>query len=146
MGLFDGFKQRAMGSLNEQQAIMTIVVAAVKADESVSPEEIQRIKAMCVLSPIFASNSADQDIANIRFADTMIEQFGEEAIVRAAEALTPELRETAFAFACDMVLADGVLGPSEERFMTGLAQKLGLRDDSAQAIVYATIVRNRALS
>lgn len=145
MGLFDGFKQRKLDSFNEQQAIMTIVVAAIKADGHVSQEEVQRLRGICILSPIFASNSPQQDEAIINFADTATEIFGDQAITKAAAALSPALRETAFAFASDMVLADGVLGPSEERFIEDLAKKLELRENVAQTIIYATMARNRTL-
>ncbi len=146
MGLFDGFKQRGFDNFNEQQAIMAIVIAAIKADGHISSEEVQRLRAMCALSPIFASNSSDQDTANIQFADTMTDQLGAAAVAKAAAVLSPALRETAFAFATDMVLADGVLGPSEERFVDELAKKLELRENAAQAIVYGNVARNRNLS
>jgi uncharacterized tellurite resistance protein B-like protein len=146
MGLFDGFTQRAFDNFNEQQAIMAIVIAAIKADGHISSEEVQRLRAMCALSPIFASNSSDQDTANIQFADTMTDQLGDQAVAKAAAVLSPALRETAFAFATDMVLADGVLGPSEERFVDDLAKKLELRENAAQAIVYGNVARNRSLA
>ena len=146
MGLFDGFKQRTTESFNEQQAIMTIVIAAIKADGQISGEELQRLRGICALSPIFASNSADQDSANINFADMVTGQLGDQAVVKAAAALSPALRETAFVFASDMVLADGVLGTSEERFVEDLAKRLDIPENAAKAIIYANIARNRTLS
>ena len=49
-------------------------------------------------------------------------------------------------FATDMVPADGVLGPSEERFVEDLARKLDVPENAAKAIIYANIARNRTLS
>lgn len=146
MGLFDAFRSATTPTFNSQQAIMTIVLAAVKADGQVSREEVMRVRAMCSLSPIFASNSSDQDVAVINFADNVTTQMGDQAIAKAVEALTPELRETAFAFACDMVLADGILAADEERFIANLADKCSISESVGKAVIMTTLVRNRAAS
>ncbi len=145
MGLFDSFRQETFPTMNPQQAIMTIVLGAVAADGEVSDDEIRRIQGMCALSPLFASNSVEEDLGIMRFAGRALTQHGEEAVSKAIEVLSPELRETAFAFACDMVLADGVLTPTEERFMTDLAKRLELRDNVPESIIFTTIVRNRGV-
>lgn len=146
MGLFDAFRAATTPSFNVQQAIMTIVVGAVKADGQVSREEVIRLRSMCSLSPVFAANTGEQDTAVISFADNVTTQMGDQAVEKAIEALTPELRETAFAFACDMILADGVLGPDEEIFITKLAGKCAISDEVGRSIIYTTIVRNRSAS
>lgn len=146
MGLFDSFRTAAAPSFNVQQAIMTIVVGAVKADGQVSREEVIRLRSMCSLSPVFMANSGEQDVAVISFADNVTTQLGDQAIGKAIDVLPPELRETAFAFACDMILADGVLGPDEEVYITNLASKCAISEEIGKAIIYTTIVRNRSAS
>lgn len=143
MGLFDSFRSTMTPTFNVQQAIMTIVVAAVMADGEIADEEIGRIRSMCALSPIFAGNAHEQDMAVIRFAVNTVSQMKEEAVVKAAEVLKPELRETAFAFACDMVLADGMVGQNEEAFLTSLMNVVGIPENSARSLIWATLVRNR---
>lgn len=145
MGLFDSFRSEVTPNFNPQQAIMTIVIAAVMADGEVADEEVARIRSMCLLSPIFASNSHDQDLALIRHAINVNGQMGAQAVSGAAEVLTPELRETAFAFACDMVLADGLVGQSEEAFLNSLMSRLGISENAGRGLVWATLVRNRNL-
>jgi len=122
---------------------MTIAISAVAADGNVSPQEIRRIRAMCSLSPIFADNSSEQDDQVIRFASNAVIQMGSDAIRLAVQALTPELRETAFAFACDMILADGIVGDEETNFLSSLAEDLGISDDIGNTIVQTTLIRNR---
>lgn len=143
MGLFDSFRSSITTEFTVPQAIMTIVIAALKADGDISQEEITRIRAMCVLSPIFSRNSGDEDSALVGFADDVTRRLSSDAISRAAAALKPELRETAFAFACDMVLADGLVGPREERFIQSLLATLELSEDLGTAIVQTTLIRNR---
>lgn len=144
MGLFDSFRSDVTPSFNVQQAIMTVVIAAVMADGEIADEEIGRVRSMCALSPIFASNTQEQDVAVIRFAVNVTSQMKEQATIKAAEVLTPELRETAFAFACDMILADGIVGQAEEAFLTSLMNVLGISENAGRSIVWATIVRNRS--
>ena len=146
MGFFDSFKGQVEPQFDAQKAIMTIVVSAVKADGDVSDEEFGRIRSMCVRSPIFAQNSKDEDDRVILFADNVTRQLGPAALEKAAAALKPELRETAFAFACDMILADGIVGPEEDAFISRLADTLGISGNIGQLLVHATIIRNRSLN
>jgi uncharacterized tellurite resistance protein B-like protein len=143
MGLFDKLRGSSTVTFNTQQALMTIVVAAVKADGHVSDDEIRRIRSLCLLNPLFSTNSAEQDNAILRFADNTTHQLGEQAVALAAAALPPALRETAFAYACDMVLADGIVTTDEEHTIVDLAEKLGVSEALAHAIVTTTLVRNR---
>jgi uncharacterized tellurite resistance protein B-like protein len=141
--LFGGFKS-AEPAFNVQKAVMTIVIAAIKADGEVSEDEIGRLRSMCARSPIFATNSKEEDDAVINFADNVTTQLKADAITKAAAALKPELRETAFAFACEMVLADGIVGEAEESFISGLAEKLGITEELGSAVVQVTVMRMRA--
>lgn len=143
MGLFDGFKTKAQPTFNVQKSIMTIVIAAIKADGNVSDEEVGRLRSMCVRSPIFSENSKEQDAAVIDFALNVSDQLGADAVKAAAQALTPELKETAFAFATEMVLADGMVGDKEEAFLSQLAESLGVSEDLGRAVIAVTMIRGR---
>jgi len=144
MGLFDKLRSAAVPTFDVQRSIMTIVVAAVKSDGSVSDGEILRLRSICSGTQIFASNSTDQDNATITFADNVTDQLGDAAIDHAASGLKQELRETAFALACDMVLADGILSDHEEGYLTQLASRLNISEDIINTVVQATIIRNRS--
>lgn len=144
MGIFDKLRSAGTPAFDVQRAIMTIVVAAVKADGSVSEEEIYRIRSMCARSQIFAANSKEKDDSIITFADGVTDQLGATAVDHASAALPQELRETAFAFACDMVLADGIVSSQEEQYLTGLAAKLHLNEEVLNAVVLTTVIRNRS--
>jgi uncharacterized tellurite resistance protein B-like protein len=143
MGLFDGFKSKVQPTFNTQKAIMTIVIAAIKADGNVSDEEVVRLRSMCARSPIFASNSREEDDAVIDFALNVSDQLGQGAISQAAQALKPALRETAFAFATEMILADGMVGSKEEDFISKLADSLGVTEETGKAIIMVTLIRGR---
>ena len=143
MGIFDSFKTTTSPKFNVQQAIMTVIIAAVKADGEVSDQEVARLRAICGLSPIFAGNTNEQDLAVISFASNITTQLKEEAVKIALDTISPELKETAFVFAADMVLADGLLGDAEEEFLSDLANKAGINDDLGRSIIMMTLIRNR---
>lgn len=129
---------------NTQRALMTIAIAATRADGDASEQEINRVKAMCVLSPVFCSNAAEEDLEAIRFAENAVNQLGWDAVGQAAQSLSPQLRETSFAFACDVVLADGIVGEGEKEFLAEIAKALELDDKVADSILQTSIIRNRS--
>lgn len=143
MAFFGGLK-KVDPTFNVQRAVMTIVIAAIKADGEIADEEITRLRSMCARSPIFSSNSREEDDAVIGFADNVTSQLKDQAIVKAAAALKPDLRETAFAFATEIVLADGMVGETEDAFISKLAQALQISEEVGSAIVNVTMIRLRA--
>lgn len=145
MGLFDGMKTKMSPTFDPQKAIMTIVIAAIKVDGNVSDEEIGYLRSMCARSPIFANNTKDEDDSVIDFASNVTEQLAMDGVKRAAESLTEELRQTAFAFATEMVLADGMVGDQEEAFITDLAEMLGVDGDMARSVIEVTLIRARSV-
>jgi uncharacterized tellurite resistance protein B-like protein len=144
MGIFDKLRSSAAPTFDVQRSIMTIIVAAVKSDDSVSEDEILRVRSICSGTQIFASNTTAQDDAVISFADNVTNTLGDSAIDHAAQGLKQELRETAFALACDMVLADGILSEREEAYLTRLASRLAIPEHVIGTVVEATIIRNRS--
>lgn len=143
MGLFDGLKSKESPTFDPQKSIMTIVFAAVAVDGNVSDEEVGYVRSMCARSPIFAKNTKAEDDALIDFADNVIQQLGNDALSVAAEALSPELKQTAFAYAAEIVLADGMVGESEEAFITHLSDILDVDGDLAKTIINVTLIRQR---
>jgi uncharacterized tellurite resistance protein B-like protein len=144
MRFLDSLRESGAPRFDVQRAIMTIVIAAVKVDGDVSSREITRIQAMCALSPVYASNTPEQDLSVINFADDVTAQLGMDAVTKAAKVLKPELRDTALAFACDMILADGIVGDSEHEFLSRLVEILGVSEEVGDAIVKTTLIRNRS--
>lgn len=64
MGLFDKIRSQASRvTLDAQKAVMTVIVAAVKADGNIEDDEVAQIRSLCVWSPIFARNSKEEDDA-----------------------------------------------------------------------------------
>jgi uncharacterized tellurite resistance protein B-like protein len=142
MSFLDRLRQVGEPTFDKQRAVMTIVTAAILADGEVSDDEVRRLRGMCALSPIFSHNSGDQDTEVIKFAVSVNGQSGERALGMAAASLSQTLRQTAFAFSCDMLLADGVVNEGEKQFIAGLAKTLGIDEATADAVILTTLIRN----
>jgi len=73
-----------------------------------------------------------------------IKKKGVDALIDAcAQTLPAELRESAFANACDIVLADGVVEPDEKQFIDDLLIKLELDKKRAKTIVQVMVFKNQ---
>ena len=60
-----------------------------------------------------------------------------------AQTLPKELNKTAFTNACDIVLADGIIDPSEKEFIGRLQGKLGIDNGTAKAIAQVMVIKNK---
>ena len=145
MGLFDKVKSEITPAFDPQKAIMTIVLSSIAADGNVDDGEISKLRLMCARSPVFASNTTDEDNDVIDFALKQITQNSSACLNQAAEALTPDLRETAFAFAVEMVMSDGMVGDDENAFITNLVGILGIAEDVALAIIQVFTILKRGV-
>ncbi|MHC2068675.1 tellurite resistance TerB family protein [Bremerella sp. T1] len=67
----------------------------------------------------------------------------EKLIASAVPAIPPELRETVFANACDIVLADGVVEADEKEFIDDLMIKLEMDKTRAKTIVQVMVFKNQ---
>jgi tellurite resistance protein len=146
MGLFS--KALGGGTSNfvwtTQHAVMVVVISAICADGSVSDVEVGRLRSMLARSPIYCDNSTAEDDRLIDFALDQQRQNGDRALAEAAAALDQPLRETAFAFACEMLFADGSIGPDEEQFIDKLCSVLAIDANVADAVALATVIRMRS--
>jgi hypothetical protein len=57
--------------------------------------------------------------------------------------LPEELRDTAFANACDLLLADGGIEDEEKEFLDSLQRKLEIPGDQAISIVEVMVIKNK---
>ncbi len=117
-------------------ALMVPAVSAALADGVIADEEITQLMALCLQSPLFEENSEDEDTEIIARAVEAVQASGHAAAcASAALTLSPELRETAFAFAVAIVASDGRIAPSEEALLERLIGWLQIGRARAEAIM-----------
>jgi hypothetical protein len=66
----------------------------------------------------------------------------EKLLDKCHPAVPPELRETAFANACDIVLVDGVVEDDEKSFIDDLMIKFEMDRKRAKSIVQVMVYKN----
>mgnify|MGYP001767182340 FL=1 len=134
-------------SLSPQDALIAVMVAVSASDETIRTSELVAIERMVNHMPIFADYDIDR-IATV--AQTVYALFEEEegldalfGLVR--DALPEKLFETAYALACDVAAADGVLHQPELRMLEEIRAELSIDRLHAVAIEWGARVRHLSL-
>jgi len=145
MGLFDQFfggtSEQAFGP---QEGFAGVLLGVSACDGHIADEEVGTLVTMLSRMKMY------QNVTSQRWRSMMdrllgiLKRNGPEALIdKAVPAVPPELRETAFACACDLVLADGTVEPEEKEFINNLLNKLGIDGGRAATIVDVLIVKNK---
>lgn len=114
--------------MSSQDALVSIMVAVSASDDTVSKRELLSIIRIVEHLPIFAEydKSRIKIIAQTVF-DIFEEEDGLEALFGLIEQSLPQrLFETAYALACDVAAADGMLEEIELRFLQEIRYELNI--------------------
>ena len=147
MGLFDnlfGDKAGDRRPLTEPEAFAGILLAAAASDGHAGRQEVAELRAVLSRMKLFS------DLTDGRWrimADTLFRFLKRDGVLgladRCAAVVPPELHECAFANACDLILADGVVEDAERAFLEHLQRVLELDSDTALNIVEVMITKNK---
>lgn len=115
-------------SMTAQDALVTIMVAVSVSDETIRTSELVTIERIVNHLPVFAKYDADRikTVSRTVF-DLIEEEDGLDALFGLIrEALPEKLYETAYALACDVAAADGLLLETELRFLEETRYELNI--------------------
>lgn len=147
MGLFDkmfGRESQVQEALSQAEAIAAIALAATASDGNLSDEQARGILSVLSGMKLFKYYSNDEISRMFEKLLNILKWEGINALFHSAkESLPYDLRETAFAIATDLVLADGVSPQEELEFLNDLSQDLGISGYIAIQIVQVMLVKNR---
>lgn len=123
-------------SLSPHDALVAVMMVVSAADREVSDKELQRIIVVVQTMPAFERFDRDRIERVVEtIADLMQSEDGLDALMGLiVEALPFTMRETAYAFACDVAAADGVLAVEEMRLLEIIRHKLEIGRLAAAAI------------
>ncbi|MFA5861446.1 MAG: tellurite resistance TerB family protein [Candidatus Thermoplasmatota archaeon] len=145
MGLFD----KVLGTsstekLTEPEGMAGIVLCAVAADGVITEEESAGLGTTLSRMSIYSSMS-NRDMNKIfeKLIKIVRTQGVEQLMTLSAAAISPKLKQTAFAVATDLLFADGVVAPEEKRFLEKIQKSLDVSDDLAVKIVEVISIKNR---
>ncbi len=146
MGLFDslfsGMDTRT--KLSPQEAFAGILLAASACDGHISDDEVQQLLTSIFRMKLFRRINEKQFDQVMNKLMGVLKKHGPDALVDGCcENLPAELDKAAFANACNIALADGVLEDDEKEFLNSLQVKLNLDAKVAKKIVQVMILKNK---
>ncbi len=145
MGLFDSlFGGKAEKELSKSEAFAGVLLSAVASDGHISDEEVRGLCTILGRMKMYDNWTNDKFNAMINRLLGMLKRQGPEDVLTKCAPILPEpLRETAFANACDLLLADGGIEEEEKVFLDSLQRKLGISGDQAITSVEVMVLKNR---
>ncbi|MBE9156180.1 tellurite resistance TerB family protein [Nodosilinea sp. LEGE 06152] len=133
-----------LAAMGPAEALASIALVAIAADGYLAEREGQDMTMLLSRMALFSSYSSE---ALHRLFDALLirlKQEGPGTLVNQAKGvLPPDLRETAFAIATDLVLSDRTVTPQEQSFLEDLYVILEIPKAMAQQIVQVMTIKNR---
>ena len=132
--------------LSAQEALVYTMVAAAESDHEIDQAEIGIIGDLVNHLPIFRGVDRAKAAAMASACSKMLEQAGgrDRVFGLIREALSPMLRDTAYAIACDVIAADNRLRRSELQILERIRAQLEVEPALARAIEQVAKVRFQA--
>ncbi|MBW4681750.1 MAG: tellurite resistance TerB family protein [Microcoleus vaginatus WJT46-NPBG5] len=132
-------------SLSQAEAVAAIAVVAISADGYLLEEERQSLFSVMADLQVFKEYSSRQRLKLLEKLFDLLRQKGAHTLVYSAkDALSPKLRETAFAVAINMVMADGTLVETEREFLRQLEQVLEIPEACASQMIKSMLIKNKS--
>ena len=131
-------------TLNPHAAMIYVMVVVSAADARMSDAEMHAIGEMVRSLPAFKGFKDDKIIPVARECAAILqEREGLDAILGLVkEALSPAMRETAYALALDIALAETPVHPEENRILQRLRSEFDIDRLVSAALEKAAIVRH----
>ena len=136
-----------MSSLNPHAALVYTMVIASAIDAEMTDVELLRIGQIVDRMPAFTDYEPDDLTKDAEACAEVLASDGgvDAAISQIKEALPARLRETAYAFACEIVAADGHASQEELQLLEVLSYDLEIDPLAAAAIQRGARARHTSL-
>ena len=123
-------------TLSAQDCLVALMIAVSASDEDIRTTELIKIQTTVNTLPIFSGYDLDRikTVSQVVF-DLFEQEEGLDALFGLIKGAMPErLNETAYALACDVAAADGMLEETELRLLEEIRYELDLDRLHAAAI------------
>ena len=133
--------------IDHQTALIYTMVLMSASDRDMTDRELKTIGEIIEFLPVFDGYDREglTQVAN-DCAELLTQEDGlDEALDQIAEGLPEKLRETAYALACEVAAADGVVSQEEMRLLEMMRYRLEVGRLPAAAIERATRARHTVL-
>ncbi len=146
MGLFDSLFGGMEGSsrLSPQESFAGVLLGASACDGHIADDEVQGLVTALIRMKLFQRYTDRQYNQALNKLHGILKKHGVDALIDGCvKTLPPELHKAAFANACDIVLADGIVEPDEKAFINRLRDKLQLDSKLAKSIAEVMVIKNK---
>lgn len=131
-------------AFSPQEAYASIMILAIASDGYLADEELDAITSHLSRMHLFQHFRPDTMRRMYSKLFDILREDGAELILESAKETLPiELRESAFAMCCDLILADGVMSQEEQHFLKRLYQALEIPQEAADRILSVMHICNR---
>ena len=145
MGLFDSLLGSLEGNskFTPQEAYAGVLVSATFCDGHFADDEVRGLVTSLLRMKLYQRATEKQFDSMLDKLVGIAKKSGVPALMqRCLETLPQELRDTAFANACNIVLADGVAEQAERDFINNLQVALKLDSTVCHTIVQVMVIKN----
>lgn len=144
MGLFDKVLGGGKEELSEAEGMAGVALAAIASDGVITQEEAAGLGTSLSRMRLFAGKS-DRDINKTfeKLIKVVRSDGVEKLITLSCAAITPDLKQTAFAVAADLLMADGHIANEEKKFLEKIQHALAVEDGIALKIVEVIAIKNK---
>lgn len=146
MSLFDDVLDSSFEDKNfgPQEAFAGVLLGASACDGHIADEEVGSLMTCLGRMKLYQHVQPHRFNAMMDRLMGILKRGGPELLLeKSVPFVPPELRETVFANACDIVLADGVVDSDEKEFVDNLMTKLEIEGNRAKTIVKVMVYKNK---
>lgn len=119
--------------MNTRDAITLTGLYAIQSDKKIRDRELKTLTALMMLNPMYKNMVNYRDY--IMKLSGQYEEFSAEQIMdMVSDSLPPEMKETAYAWACALAASDSGMAQEEHVFLKKLAEKFKLNGTLAGKI------------
>jgi hypothetical protein len=146
MYLLENLTHGDEGKLYVQDALIAVAICAAQVDEEYSYEKTERIAALALANPMFSKEIETVKKRVLHLVHSITPENWEKAVDLAMTSLPAEFKETAFAWAADMIARNGGLTDTKKEFLDELATKLSIeREVAARIFKQVAVLRIREM-
>lgn len=129
------------------EALIRLMVVVSASDRTMPDLELSKIGAIATSLPVFEGFDADELVAVAKSAQKMLQNSDDldTMLTRISLGIPAGLRDTAYAIAVEVAVADLDVRPEELRVLQLLQPILGVEPELAAAIEKAAVIRHRRL-
>jgi len=128
----------------DKEAVLALLFLVVTADGNIAPEEEELVIATSNRMKLLRDQGVHEFNNSVQKVRDAIDAKGRAEVFGAGvKGLPPELRETVYALAGDIVFAEGTALPEETSFLRELQEALQIQDDLATKVLEVMRIKNR---